>query len=632
MIDEDNTPFTRAFNQDVTFSVHTVQTTETLDQTELRQRASGTDVFRVSNIGDNANRVVFTALPILEGTGDIATEAYVDANTGGNSPFEGYTITGTPTTENAVPKWTADNTLQWSTDDGGQGTVSVTGPTPTAGDRVEWAGANTLRTPTGIQRIVTDLPVQTENISDDTTKVYHILIDTLTAIPRDISVRLFGVSVDNLDNVLLDNLHLAAQDNVFTFTLTANQVRAWNANANSDTPNFNGFEIYDGSTRIESPHAINQVFGGSANDNSAGVQQNHQDIVALQTADTVLTNRIASLENEVHQLESSGRRVNTTFFREVSSIDTTTIDEVTLYYRLADTGLTTPLQFGASISGLVGENAIFTAQANSIGGDMIGRLDRHLNNVLRDYGNYVRTRPGGQAPETIARTGQVITRYATLALSDGTDTITLPLEVEYDGQGTAHHILYAPYPASATLNYTSYTVRYFINNFIVGDTDNDDSSVNLVAQGFLSQISVPFDNADRALLNTDFNTNSANGQFHFVQAGGGTPVSYPVASFSLSTNVPAYAGYQRANMNLTGFTSGTATDPQAFAFGTMVVNGIEGSGPADSLTFTGGDGGSITWDAANSRVVITIGGTVVASIGTDGLRGIDSINDPTPES
>ena len=59
--------------------------------------------------------------------------------------------------------------------------------------------------------------MQTENISDDTTKVYHILIDTLTEIPRDISVRLFSVAVDNLDNVLLDNLHLAAQDNVFTF-------------------------------------------------------------------------------------------------------------------------------------------------------------------------------------------------------------------------------------------------------------------------------------------------------------------------------------------------------------------------------------------------------------------------------
>ena len=69
------------------------------------------------------------------------------------------------------------------------------------------------------------------------------------------------------------------------------------------------------------------------------------------------------------------------------------------------------------------------------------------------------------------------------------------------------------------------------------------------------------------------------------------------------------------------------------SLGTMVVNGLEGGGgPADSLTFTGGDGGSITWDAANSRVVITIGGIVVASIGTDGLRGIDSINDPTPAS
>ena len=109
-------------------------------------------------------------------------------------------------------------------------------------------------------------------------------------------------------------------------------------------------------------------------------------------------------------------------------------------------------------------------------------------------------------------------------------------------------------------------------------------------------------------------------------------MSYVVAGFTLSAAVPAYAGYLRANVNLTGFTSGTATDPQAFAFGTMVVNGLAGGGPADSLTFTGGDGGSLTWDATNSRVVITIGGTEVASIGADGIRAIDNINDPTPGS
>ena len=36
-------------------------------------------------------------------------------------PFAGYSITGTPTTTNSVPKWTADNTLAWSTDNSGGG-------------------------------------------------------------------------------------------------------------------------------------------------------------------------------------------------------------------------------------------------------------------------------------------------------------------------------------------------------------------------------------------------------------------------------------------------------------------------------------------------------------------------------
>ena len=47
---------------------------------------------------------------------------------------------------------------------------------------------------------------------------------------------------------------------------------------------------------------------------------------------------------------------------------------------------------------------------------------------------------------------------------------------------------------------------------------------------------------------------------------------------------------------------------------------------------TGGQGGSITWDGVNNRFVFTVGTTVVASIGTDGVRAIDNINDPTPGS
>ena len=51
------------------------------------------------------------------------------------------------------------------------------------------------------------------------------------------------------------------------------------------------------------------------------------------------------------------------------------------------------------------------------------------------------------------------------------------------------------------------------------------------------------------------------------------------------------------------------------------------------INFAAGSGGlaaSIGYDEVNNRFTFTIGDNVVASIGTDGVRAIDNINDPTP--
>ena len=300
---------------------------------------------------------------------------YPLGSTAGEGPFGAFTLGGTPQV-GYVPAYTDASNLTWGP--AGTGTVTVTGATPQEGDRVEFSGGTSIRAATGIQRITTNLPLQTEAIPQDTSIVYHLLINTNTAIGGSgIAVDFLGSRVGNLDNVDLTTTHLAEGENDFTFTLNDNQVRAWNANVNFDLLDFEGFLIRDLNDTnpltnpINSIRDINQYFLGSANDDSTGVVQNHQDIVALQTSEALLQTRLTSLENEVHQLESSGRRVNTTFFREVSSIDTVTIDEITQYYRLADTGLTTPLTFGATVSGLVGENATFPAQRNTIGGDII---------------------------------------------------------------------------------------------------------------------------------------------------------------------------------------------------------------------------------------------------------------------
>ena len=61
------------------------------------------------------------------------------------------------------------------------------------------------------------------------------------------------------------NLHLGLDDNLFLITLSTNEINAWNTNANSDTPNADGFEIRDNAGNIlESIHDENQFFTGRA--------------------------------------------------------------------------------------------------------------------------------------------------------------------------------------------------------------------------------------------------------------------------------------------------------------------------------------------------------------------------------
>ena len=67
----------QAANQDITFAVHEVQTTEPINQTELRNVSEGvgdgTTVFAVPNDGANVNRANFVALPTVDGI-NVATE------------------------------------------------------------------------------------------------------------------------------------------------------------------------------------------------------------------------------------------------------------------------------------------------------------------------------------------------------------------------------------------------------------------------------------------------------------------------------------------------------------------------------------------------------------------------------
>ena len=341
-----------------------------------------------------------------------------------------------------------------------------------------------------------------------------------------------------------------------------------------------------GTSLVATIGTVNGLPGYDNGGDDTGVQQNHQDIVHLEAGQATQNNRIDSLENALHTLEAGGRRVATTFFREVQQISLPTIDEVTQYYAIGDDTLSSPETFGQTAIN-VNETAVFTAESTAIGGDLIGRLNNHLDTVLRRLLQYRRTTAPIGDVINVDPGGRIFTRHGTVALIDGSNFITLPLLVSYDGQGDVHHTLYFPYPVAHTINYTQVIVRYFVNDFLNADgSDNtgvtptsNNSSVGLAAHGLGNQLSVPLATADWNTLNTDFNTDSDNGQFHFVQHNG-TAAAFNVANYAQST-VPAndFGGYRRANIQLTGFNSATGTDPGPNARGLMVVNGVEFGAP-----------------------------------------------------
>ena len=149
---------------------------------------------------------------------------------------------------------------------------------------------------------------------------------------------------------------------------------------------------------------------------------------------------------------------------------------------------------------------MFTTESTAIGGDLIGRLNNHLDTVLRRLLQYRRTTAPIGDVINVDPGGRIFTRHGTVALIDGSNFITLPLLVSYDGQGDVHHTLYFPYPLTHTINYTQVIVRYFVNDFLNADgSDNSDSSVNLVAHGIGNQLSVPLATAAWNTLNGDFN-------------------------------------------------------------------------------------------------------------------------------
>ena len=189
----------------------------------------------------------------------------VDNGDAGNAVFS-YTIDAVQLSytqtrfERSVP------TVAWTTPSGVTVDQTYSATSANAQSGVAVAQAIATVAPTGIQRLVTNLPHHSHRIVNSTSEQYWLLIDTDTAVNADIEVWFRGTRIPaaSLSKPGAVNLHLATGDNIFFFTLDQNQLNSWNSNSRSATPDSNGFEIRDDtSTPLETIHDYNQFFTGT---------------------------------------------------------------------------------------------------------------------------------------------------------------------------------------------------------------------------------------------------------------------------------------------------------------------------------------------------------------------------------
>ena len=202
----------------------------------------------------------------------LGTQQFLTSTSSGEMSWDGvdYTIDsrGLPGGTLADRPFASMYYLQTADGNNQPGFYTITNPSGEvaggSGNALTYLGAlgGGTTTPTGIQRITTNLPHHSYRLVHDT-RQYWVYINTDTAVGNDISIHLRGQEVDTIDKVGADNLHLGVGDNLFLITLSTTEITNWNTNAISTTPDTQGFEIQDSSgTRIEGIHDQNQFFTG----------------------------------------------------------------------------------------------------------------------------------------------------------------------------------------------------------------------------------------------------------------------------------------------------------------------------------------------------------------------------------
>ena len=356
-------------------------------------------------------------------------------------------------------------------------------------------------------------------------------------------------------------------------------------------------------TRVANIDISHGIPGFSGSSSDAGVQQNHQDIVHEQDEVDHLTSRVEVLENEA----IGGERIRVSAWRDGTIGNS--IDEITTYMVRGGTSRL-PFSLTQSTTG----TAIFRQDSTAFPQDLFTEFNTHLNGALANLGTYTHTSP--TINMDVNWGGEIFTRHAVLTLSDGNNAIEMPLLVSYDGQGSAHHRLYYPYPVDAAFNYSSISVRYFLNDFLSPDgTNNTASSFSLTQIGSGNTLTLAMSTTDRNALNQAI-TDVSDIEIHFTERDGEASVFIVDTASNNTVNEAnhSYAGYVLSSIELMGYTySATANAPNPNGAITLVIEG-DGGGtnvvPNPTVTDATPALTSVSIDGVNFRTGdVTVDGT-----------------------
>ena len=486
----------------------------------------------------------------------------------------------------------------------------------------------------------TDLQTDISNLTDQTLVTYVVTKTTPGSGP-DVAQDWFTINGETPDlsgsdagNVIkvngtsLTDRSLNEGPNIYqvTFGGNANTIAASGTPAGTvDSAEF----ILNGELDTANRRRIRASFGWTGSADVAALQRElNSEHTTNENQDATLAMQRSLISNNSHRIDAleqggGGERYHTAQFRTATSAAGSGTELNTYRHRGSTRDFTWAQTFTlGSIPAPLAQT--FTAESTALPPNIESDLNNYLHNTV--YGHAAgqtsldRYTLANDPSNQLTSGGRFVSPIALLTItpSDGSTAGTpfhIPLEVINNFRiGTVSHRMIYPFPVNTTINVTTHSVRYFIasTNFVYSPAVNN-------------RLTVPVTPTIAADLRTRTNLVA-----HYTPAGTTDTVTHSVIGVSGDNASGVTTDYVNVDLALNGVSPGSPILTTIGSDITLATQaGIVDNVTDTSIMFTGGMDGTLRWNATTNLFEFVIGTAVVATLGVEGLRAADSINDPT---